>query len=68
MSYQRKTKDEWQLVYDFGYGDGKEVLVSYGTYEEAKADRKAYIENAGFCPSIEKHRVPKGEYVYGQAS
>lgn len=41
-----------------GYGDGLEVLTQCSTMREAKADRKAYIENEHICPMIRKRRYP----------
>ena len=65
MAYQRKTVDEYQLVYDYGYGDGPEVLSSYDTLKEAKRDKQAYIENEGIYPIIKRRRIPKGESKNG---
>lgn len=45
MAYKRKTEDVYEVVYNYGYGDGLEVLTRCSTMREAKADRKAYIEN-----------------------
>lgn len=39
-------------------GDGLEVLTQCSTMREAKADRKAYIENEHICPMIRKRRYP----------
>lgn len=57
MIYTRKTEDVFDLMYDYGYGDGLERICSCSTYKEAVADRKAYIENEGIRPKIVKHRV-----------
>lgn len=62
MAYQRKTEDEYWLTYNYGYGDGRDILCVCTTYKEAKEDQEAYIENEHICPTIEKHRVPKGYY------
>lgn len=56
--YQRKTYDEYDLLYDYGYGDGLEVICTCSTFEEAKSDKKAYIENEGIYPAIRHRRVP----------
>lgn len=56
--YKRKTVDEFDLLYDYGYGDGIEVICTCTTLEEARADKKAYIENEGIYPAIRKRRVP----------
>lgn len=58
MAYKRKTEDVYEVVYNYGYGDGLEVLTQYSTMREAKADRKAYIENEHICPMIRKRRYP----------
>lgn len=58
MAYKRKTEDVYEVVYDYGYGDGLEVLIRCSTMREAKADRKAYIENEHICPMIRKRRYP----------
>jgi hypothetical protein len=58
MAYKRKTEDVYEVVYDYGYGDGLEVLTRCSTMREAKADRKAYIENEHICPMIRKRRYP----------
>ena len=59
MAYQRKTEDEYRLEYDYGNGDGPEVLGTYSTLAAAKIDKKAYIENEGIYPVIHKVRVRK---------
>lgn len=51
-------KDVYEVVYNYGYGDGLEVLTQCSTMREAKADRKAYIENEHICPMIRKRRYP----------
>ena len=56
--YQRKTRDEYALVYDYGFGDGKEVICWCSTLKEAREDRRSYIENEGIFPEIKKKRVP----------
>lgn len=58
MAYKRKTEDVYEVVYDYGYGDGLEVLTQCSTMREAKADRKAYIENEHICPMIRKRCYP----------
>ena len=58
MAYTRKTEDVYELVYNYGYGDGAEVISRYTSLAEAKADRRAYIENEHICPTIRKRRYP----------
>jgi len=62
MAYTRKTEDEYQLVYDYGFGDGLEILARYDSFADAKRDKKLYIENEGIYPAIQKRRVP----IYGR--
>ena len=57
MAYQRKTKDEWCLMYNYGYGDGLEVICYCENYKDAKETRRDYIENEGIYPSIKCKRV-----------
>lgn len=47
MAYQRKTRDEWQLFVNYGYGDGWEHETSEETYREARERVKEYRDN---CP------------------
>lgn len=54
--YKRKTRDWWGLYYDYGYGDGLELISACYSYKEAIEDRKAYIKNEGIVPRIKKHR------------
>ena len=42
MSYIRKTKDEYQLLCNYGYGDGWEYVLAEDTMKEAR-DRKKRI-------------------------
>lgn len=59
MSYTRKTKDEWWLLGNWGYGDGWEYLLAEDTLRAAKEQLKTYRENdktGAF--KIVKRRVP----------
>jgi hypothetical protein len=47
MLYKRKTRDEWQLHVNYGFGHGWEHEVSENSYREIKQRRKEYQEN---CP------------------
>lgn len=40
MAYKRKTEDVYEVVYNYGYGDGLEVLTQCSTMREAKAETK----------------------------
>ena len=65
MAYERKTKDEYRLMYDYGYGDGLELLTTEFSFAEAKKTKQLYIENEGIYPVIVRKRVKKDEKVYG---
>ena len=54
MAYQRKTRDIWVLVSNYGYGWEEEC--AWDTYAEAKADLKAYRENGGGSYYLKKKR------------
>lgn len=59
MAYVRKTRDEWILMTNYGYGDGWEEVVSEDTCAEAKQRLREYRENMPQYPyHIIKHRVP----------
>lgn len=57
MAYKRKTEDEYLVMYDYGYGDGIEVLTTCSTKKEARDNVRAYIKNEHIYPTIKKHRV-----------
>lgn len=40
MAYKRKTEDVYEVVYNYGYGDGLEVLTQCSIMREAKAETK----------------------------
>lgn len=59
MAYIRKTKDEYQLFCDYGYGDGWEYVLAENTMQEARKRKKEYLENMPECSyKIVKKRVP----------
>lgn len=60
MGNKRKTSDWYALEYDYGYGDGKEVLAWYSTRAEALVDQKLYVENEKIFPTIRKYRLRAG--------
>lgn len=43
--YKRKTKDEYQVQCDYGYGDGFEEVTSEETRKEANDRRHEYLLN-----------------------
>lgn len=57
MAYKRKTRDFWGLYWDYGNGDGIELICDNATFAEARRTRQDYIENEYICPLIKKHRV-----------
>ena len=57
MAYKRKTKDEYQLHIDYGYG--WECVTIDETLKEARQMQRDYMENCPQYPSrIVKKRVP----------
>lgn len=59
MAYIRKTKDEYQLLANYGYGDGWEFVLAEETMTEVKRRKREYIENYPQCDyKIVMKRVP----------
>lgn len=56
MAYKRKTRDFWGLYWDYGNGDGLELICDSSTFAEARRNQRDYIENEHICPIIKKHR------------
>lgn len=54
MAYQRKTRDRWDIMTNYGYG--WECECSEYTWKEAKQTAKEYRENTRAAVRIEKHR------------
>lgn len=56
MAYQRKTRDRWDIMTNWGYG--WECECSEYTRKEARQRLKEYIENVGdrCAVRLEKHR------------
>ena len=52
--YERKTRDRWDLMSNYGYG--WECECSDYTYAEARQTLKEYLENGHGNYRIEKHR------------
>ena len=58
MAYKRKTHDEWQLLANYGYGQGFELETVELTYVAIKQRLKEYRENAPrYCYKIQRKRV-----------
>ncbi len=56
--YERKTRDEWTIQGNYGYGDGWEDLSAYDDRREARADLRAYRENEPeYAHRLVKRRV-----------
>lgn len=59
MAYVRKTRDEYVLMCNYGYGDGWEELFCEDTLAEARRVKREYEENMPQYPyKIAKKRVP----------
>lgn len=60
--YVRKTRDEYVLQTNYGYGDGWEDVVTEDTPGEIRLRLKEYRENMPQYPyRIKKRRVKKEE-------
>ena len=59
MAYVRKTTDEYDILADYGYGHGYEVVTTETTFKEAKQRAREYRENdtAAIDVIIKKRRV-----------
>lgn len=52
--YQRKTRDRWDIMTNYGYGCDCEC--SEYSYKEARQTLKEYRENISGAVRLEKHR------------
>lgn len=52
--YQRKTRDRWDIMTNYGYGWDCEC--SEYSYKEARQTLKEYRENIAGAVRLEKHR------------
>ena len=60
MTYKRKTKDEWVILGNYGYG--WDELCAEDTRKDAVAQLKCYRENEpGASHAMKCKRVPIGE-------
>lgn len=56
--YTRKTRDEWQLLIDYGYGYGYEYEIAEDTLDAIRQRAKEYRENMPQYPvKIVKRRI-----------
>lgn len=60
MAYQRKTRDRWDIMTNYGYG--WECENSEYTRADARRSLKEYRENCGGAVRLEKHREPVEDY------
>ena len=58
MAYQRRTRDRWDIMTNWGYG--WECECSEYDYESARKTLREYRENAAgrFSVRMKKHREP----------
>ena len=56
MAYIRKTRDEWHIMTNYGYGWECENVET--TLADAKRSAREYRENTKACVRVEKHRIP----------
>lgn len=63
--YERKTKDVYEIITDYGYGE--EVETTELTLSDAKRQVRAYKDNARGLVNIRirKRRVPKKPSLKG---
>lgn len=54
MAYKRKTEDEYEILGDYGYGDGLEIVCSESSWEDARNTLKEYRENEPGLGSLSK--------------
>ena len=60
MPYQRKTRDVWKLMVNYGYGHGWEHELTEFTRAEAQQRLKEYREN---CPQYPARIVTAREKI-----
>ena len=54
MAYKRKTEAEYEILGDYGYGDGLEIVCSESSWEDARNTLKEYRENEPGLGSLSK--------------
>ena len=55
--YKRKTRDEFEIQVDYGYGCGWETEITEDTRKEAKERLKEYRANCQYAVRMIKKRV-----------
>lgn len=59
MAYQRKTRDEFQVHGNYGYGHGYEEVTAEDSFREARARLREYRENEPGIPfKLVTKRIP----------
>ncbi len=57
MAYKRKTKDEYDVQCNYGFGHGFETVTTESTRKEALLRAKEYRTNENVPTQIKKRRV-----------
>lgn len=60
MAYIRKTRDEWEIQGNYGYGHGWECVNTEDTRQDAKRSVAEYRANERFPFRVVKKRVKIG--------
>lgn len=57
MAYVRKTKDVYELITNYGYGE--DVECTYDSIKEAREDLRVYLEERrlGYLPELRSIRI-----------
>lgn len=64
MAYQRKTIDTFEILTNYGYGDGWEHECTEFSYRAARETRRVYLENVpGGRVRIRARRDRKSNYT-----
>jgi len=57
LPYKRKTREEWEIQANYGYGHGWECVNTETTLENARRSLKEYRDNEPYPFKIVKKRV-----------
>ncbi len=58
MTYLRKTRDEWTVQVDYGYGHGWEDETTEDSRAEGRERLREYRANCQYACRLVKRRVP----------
>lgn len=58
MAYKRKTRDEWHIEVNYGYGDGWEHECTEHSFRAARDQVRTYRENCDYPVRMRSRRVP----------